>query len=256
MTKSTDLLSAITRARRSTSGAALRLNSCRSEASSSPCGGAPARTILKYSDLRNRVQNSRSVILPVRTLSWKARLTWGRSAKMRCIFSCVSVAVTLSPSPARWPWIPAISALSIPVRWFAPALATAPESRCRLDAQNSSSVIVAESSVPSRLCLDPMTSVPCMSARSLLDSRSAWRAARSAAEVTGSWSDPPPPSASACALRALMISVSAALMASLSASRSDSASGKESTSALGFCPGLGSPTTRRSDGVFDPGLLR
>ena len=217
---------------------------------------------MKYSDLRNRVQKSRSVIFPARTLSTKACRTAGLSAKMRCIFSCVSVAVTLSPSPARWPCIPAISELSMPVRWLAPTLATAPARRCRRDAQNSSSVIVALSSAPSRRCLDPMTSLPCMSARSRLAARSASRAARSAAVVTcaRSASEPPsgfsPPSASPRVLRDLMISVSAALMASLRASLSVSAPGNDSTSALGFCPGIGSPTMSLSDGTFDPALLR
>ena len=98
----------------------LRAKSARSAASCSPCGGAPARAALKYSLLKNRVQNSRSVMF-FGTFSRNAARTAGRSAKILCIFSFESVAVTTSPprcefpAPLRAPLMSASSAFEIPV---------------------------------------------------------------------------------------------------------------------------------------------
>ena len=103
------------RSRRSRWLGSRRANRARSAASSSPCGGAPARAALKYSERRNLVQNSRSVIF-AGTLFRNARRTAGRSLKILCIFSLLSVAVTTSERPSLVPLMSASSAFATPGR--------------------------------------------------------------------------------------------------------------------------------------------
>ena len=255
------LTSALTRfavAARCFSVSGLRAKSARSAASCSPCGGAPARAALKYSLLKNRVQNSRSVMF-FGTFSKNAARTAGRSAKILCIFSFESVAVTTSPprcefpAPLRAPLMSASSTLEMPVFWVAPFFNTASVNKSTRALQNSSSSTAARELSSSFAKREPLTSRPCAAASSGLDASRASLAASSAADVFGGvffsffcievFDDGPP------------VAV-AALMASLSASRSGSL-GNCMTNASGLAPGAGpGASTKRRLARFEPGLFR
>ena len=243
-----------------------RAKSARSAASCSPCGAAPALAALKYSLRRNRVQNSRSVMFRG-TFSRNAARTAGRSAKILCIFSLESVAVTTSPPrsrvpvvdpPLRAPLMSASSAFEMPVICVAPVLNTASAKRCPRAPQNaSSSTAASEASAEASAAAkrEPSTSRPCAAARSGLDARSAARAASSAGEG--------PVHDLFCFAFALASDdgvpvAAAALTRSLSASRSGSFPNC-STNASGFWSGLPeapAPSTSLRLARLEPGLFR
>ena len=128
-----------------------RAKRAKSAASSSPCGGAPARICLKYSDRKNLVQNSRSVIF-FGTLFKNASRTEGLSAKILCIFSFVKLHVTVSDIPSRAPLRSPSSVFSIPCFCPVAFLATTSLNKFLRASQKSSLLITPAFTVSSYSC--------------------------------------------------------------------------------------------------------